>query len=92
MSLNIKNDEADRLARELAGLTGETVTGAVTQALRDRLDRERHKRKRKATTEQLMAIAADVASRLKEPWKSIDHDKLLYDKKTGLPRVDDEDL
>ena len=41
MSLNIKNDETCRLARELASLTGETVTGAVTVALRDRLVRER---------------------------------------------------
>lgn len=41
MALSIKTAEADRLARELAGLTGETMTEAVTQALRERLDRER---------------------------------------------------
>jgi antitoxin VapB len=92
MSLNIKNDEADRLARELAELTGETVTGAVTQALKDRLDRERHKRRREGLSERLLEIGRDVASRLKEPWRSIDHGKLLYDDETGLPREDDEDL
>ena len=39
MALSIKTDEADRLARELAALTGETLTDAVTNALRERLDR-----------------------------------------------------
>ena len=41
MSLNIKNEETCRLARELAELTGETITGAITVALRERLERER---------------------------------------------------
>jgi Rv0623-like transcription factor len=29
MGLNIKNDEAQRLSRELAAVTGETITGAI---------------------------------------------------------------
>jgi antitoxin VapB len=41
MHLNIKNDEAHRLATELAALTGESLTGAVTSALRAQLARER---------------------------------------------------
>lgn len=44
MALSIKTDEADRLARTLAKLTGETMTEAVTAALRERLARERAKR------------------------------------------------
>ena len=40
MSLNIKNEETCRLAAELARLTGETKSGAVTVALPERLDRE----------------------------------------------------
>ena len=39
MSLNIENEETCQLARELAELTGETVTGAITVALRERLER-----------------------------------------------------
>jgi antitoxin VapB len=39
MALSIKSDEADRLARELAAATGETLTGAVVASLRERLDR-----------------------------------------------------
>jgi antitoxin VapB len=43
MALSIKTEEADRLARELARLTGESLTEAVTTALRERRDRERAK-------------------------------------------------
>ena len=39
MALSIKTEEADRLAREIADVTGETLTEAVTKALRERLDR-----------------------------------------------------
>jgi antitoxin VapB len=42
--LSIKSDEADRLARELAAETGETLTEAVEIALRERLDRVHAKR------------------------------------------------
>lgn len=41
MSLSIKHDEADRLARELARLTGESLTEAVLNSLRERLQRQR---------------------------------------------------
>jgi antitoxin VapB len=41
MALSIKTEEADRLARELSRLTGETMTEAITQAMRERLARLR---------------------------------------------------
>lgn len=41
MALSLKTEEADRLARELSRLTGETMTDAITQAMRERLDRLR---------------------------------------------------
>ncbi len=44
MALSIKTDEADRLARDLARLTGETMTETVTVALRERWEREKAKR------------------------------------------------
>jgi antitoxin VapB len=46
MALSIKTDEADRLARELAGLTQESLTDAVTIALRERLERVQQERRR----------------------------------------------
>ena len=49
MALSIKTAEADNLARNLARLTGETMTEAVTAALRERLARERAKREASAS-------------------------------------------
>jgi antitoxin VapB len=84
MGLNIKNDEAHRLAQELAALTGESMTAAVTAAVRERLDRVR--RERGVTlTDRLLKIGRECAARLKEPIRSVDHAALLYDER-GLPR------
>jgi antitoxin VapB len=44
MALSIKSAEADRLARKLAATTGESITVAVTVAMRERLAREERKR------------------------------------------------
>ena len=84
MSHNIKNDEAHRLARQLAGLTGESITSAVTVALRERLERVRHQTGERLA-DRLLAIGKDCAKRLKEPFRSVDHGDLLYDER-GLPR------
>ncbi len=84
MSLNIKNEDAHRLARELAEATGESMTLAVSEALRERLERVRRD-SRAGLAERLLKIGKECASRLKEPYKSIDHGQLLYDEK-GLPK------
>lgn len=84
MSINIKNPEAHRLARELAKLTGENMSNAVTEALRERLQRLRLERGT-GLADRLLLIGQDCASRLREPFRSADHDELLYDEK-GLPK------
>ena len=81
MSLNIKNEETHRMAQELAAMTGESVTAAVTEAVRERLERI----KRKGMKERIMKIAKECAPRWKEPFRSVDHGDLLYDEK-GLPK------
>ena len=43
MALSIKDPEADRLARQLAKKTGESITQAVVTALQERLAREERK-------------------------------------------------
>ncbi|HKD84604.1 MAG TPA: type II toxin-antitoxin system VapB family antitoxin [Terriglobales bacterium] len=78
MALNIKNPEAHRLAEELAHRTGETMTEAVTQALRERLERIRRPQKGRLA-ERILAIGRDCAAHLEEPIKSMDVDDLLYD-------------
>jgi antitoxin VapB len=84
VSMNIKNEEAHRLAQELAALTGESITAAVTTALRERL-RSLQERKRGRLSRRLTAIGKGCAERLKEPFRSIDHAELLYDEQ-GLPQ------
>jgi len=84
MSLNIKSEEAHRLARELARLTGESMTAAVTEAVRERLDRVR-RGDAVGLANRLVAIGKDCAVRLKEPFRTADHGDLLYDER-GLPR------
>lgn len=44
MALSIRDPETDRLARELAQLTGETMTQAIRTSLEERLARERRRR------------------------------------------------
>jgi antitoxin VapB len=65
MALNIKSAETDRLARELAALTGESITDAVTKALALRLERERRMQRahREALKAELRAIT-EYTSRL----------------------------
>jgi antitoxin VapB len=84
MSLNIKNKEAHRLAQQLANITGESLTTAVTEALRERLERFR-RNPREGMAERLMKIAKECGPRWKEPFRSMDHGDLLYDEK-GLPK------
>ena len=84
MSLNIKNEQAHRLARELADLTGESVTAAVTLALRERPDRV-HRQHQTSLADRLLTIGKDCAAQLREPYRTVDHGQLLYDER-GLPR------
>lgn len=84
MGLNIKNAETHRLVRELAKLTGETQTAAITSAVRERLTRVRRQRK-SGLTERLLRIGRDCAPRLQEPYRSVEHGDLLYGD-DGLPQ------
>lgn len=59
MALSIKSDEADALARELSRITGESLTDAVTESLRERLDRERRIRGR-----DLHEVVAEIQERM----------------------------
>ncbi len=45
MVLSIKSVEADQLARELAEMTGESITEAVVASLKTRLDLERRRQR-----------------------------------------------
>lgn len=85
MSFNIKNQETCRLAAELARLTGETMTGAGTVALRERLEREKRLRNAEALARKLHAIGQRCARLMGPGSSAVDHGDLLYDER-GLPR------
>ena len=82
--LNIKSDDAYRMASRLAEMTGESLTTAVTEALRERLDRETRVRDREHRLKQVREITADIRRHLLHPLPSSDH-SWLYDE-NGLPR------
>ena len=56
MALSIKHDEADKLARELSATTGESLTEAVLNALRERVYREKSKRRTLRARDELRAV------------------------------------
>ena len=85
MSLNIKNGETCQLARELAQMTGETMTGAMTVALKERLERGRRRRGADALARELHAIGQRCARLLGPGPASVEHGDLLYDHR-GLPK------
>lgn len=83
MALSIKDPEADRLAREVAKATGESLTSAVVRSLRERLARVRRARAPRLRDD-LLKIAQHCA-RLpvldpRSPDEIVDHNE------NGLPR------
>jgi antitoxin VapB len=84
MSLNIKDQEAHHLAQALAKATGETMTQAVKEALRERLQRVRSKRRdSNAIAADLLAIGRRCARSVRK--RPADHTDFLYDDR-GMPR------
>ena len=83
MGLNIKNEEATSLIHELAGVTGESLTTAVTIAVRERLERIQQ-REPGDLAKRLLQIGKRCAGHL-EPFRTMEHGELLYDER-GLPK------
>jgi len=83
--LNIKNVETCRLAAELARLTGESKTGAITVALRERLERERSLHQAEVLAGDLREMGQRCARLLRAGPTAARHGELLYDD-AGLPK------
>jgi antitoxin VapB len=82
--LNIKSDDAYRLASRLSKLTGESLTTVVTKALRTELDRQERLQDRDALEEELWAIAGEIKANMPDDVTS--DLSWLYDDETGLPK------
>lgn len=82
--LNIKSDDAYRLASKLSELTGESLTSAVTTALKERLERVQAGEDIEMRLARIREITADMRARMDKPLPTSNHD-WMYDDETGLP-------
>ena len=81
--MNIKSPDARRLADELSSMTGRSVTQVVTEALREKLERERSIRGRKGMAARLLSIGREYSGKpVVDPREP---DDMLYDV-DGLPK------
>jgi antitoxin VapB len=88
MALSIKGEEADKLARQVAALTGENITEAVTESLRERLDRLEKEKRVDKTVQEVLAISRAFRREMEksgESFSSTDHGDMFYDE-FGLPK------
>jgi hypothetical protein len=86
MSLNIKNEDTVRLIRELAAELDISLTAAITDAVRARLDQARADRREPAfDVEEVLEMLGELGDRMGHDYLSQDFDALLYDE-MGLPK------
>jgi antitoxin VapB len=83
MPLSIKNPEAEKLAREISKETGESLTTAITIALRDRLQRLRGRRHAKSVAQEVDDILQRVDALPIQDNRS--EDEILGYDSQGLP-------
>jgi antitoxin VapB len=76
--------QTERLAREVAAKTGESLTGAIQKALEERLERLKHQRRSQVLTSQL----EDILRRVDQLpiLDSRTADEILDYDENGLPR------
>jgi antitoxin VapB len=86
MSLNIKDEETHRLTRELARLTGESLTLAVKVSVTERLERHMQSPKRMGRLEKIRRIVERTGPLMKGGPSSKELFDELYDNETGLPK------
>ena len=84
MAMSIKSLDVERLARELASKTGESLTGAIQKALEERLERLKTERQRQA----ILTPLEDILRRV-DQLPVVDPrnpDEILGYDERGLPR------
>jgi len=84
MALSIKSMEVERMAREIAAKTGESITGAIQKALQERLDRLKRERRSQIVVSQLQEILRRVDQL--PVLDSRSPDQILGYDENGLPR------
>ena len=83
MSLNIKNEKAHKLASELSGLLGVSMTQAIIAALEEKLSVIRRQDRSTGRFDELMNISRRAARHCPKKRKSLED--MLYDER-GMPK------
>ena len=86
MSLNIKDEETHQLTRELAQLTGESLTVAVKLSVKERLERKKQVTKPSERLQRIIDIVERTAPLMNDGRSSKELFDELYDDETGLPK------
>ena len=90
MALSIKNEETERIVRELAERRGLSLVTAVTQAAQETLERDKaqleNSHGKKGLAIRLMKIAKETAPLFNDGRTTKELFDELYDEKTGLPK------
>jgi antitoxin VapB len=86
VTLNIKNEEAVRLVKELAELKGESMTTVVIEAVQEKLDRERKPRINEERMQYFLDLGRQIRESADPEWLERDQIAELYDEETGLPK------
>jgi antitoxin VapB len=84
MALSIKNDETERLARQVARETGESLTEAIQKALQERWERLKARRRN-----QVLAVQVEDLLRRVDALPTLDfrsEDEILGYDEHGMPR------
>jgi len=84
MALSIRNAKAEKLARELAAESGESITRAITQALEERLERLRGRSTTTDMVEDILRISKRCSEIPDQDKRSIE-EILGYDS-VGVPK------
>jgi hypothetical protein len=90
VSVNIKNAKTTQMIRELAALQGVSLVEAVTEAVREKLEKQKAEREagakpKKSRYDLLMEFADEYTKGVENPIHSWDVNALLYDE-NGLPK------
>jgi antitoxin VapB len=81
--LNIKSEEAYRLASRLSEITGDSLTAVVTKALQSELERQERQRDLAAKVERMLQMGREIRAHMREPVSS--DTSWMYDE-NGLPK------
>ena len=90
MALSIKNDEAERVIRELADRRGLSLVTAITQAAQETLERDKAQAEthsgKQGLAARLMEIARETGPLMNDGRTTKELFDELYDEETGLPK------